>query len=140
MQRIKFSFNDRVLQRSFFVTKGLISHSHHFLNHFALRKWCQISSFHPQRYILSRFDNFMLAASKHPSMVANVAYIIRQSWQPIVVESLIPSNCSTTRVARMSAAIFLFVRFRFHSCRVVGHSFRAFCVILFFGGCSFGEI
>lgn len=38
--------------------------------------------------------------------------------QPIVVESLIPSNCPTTRVARMSAVIFLFVRFGFHSCRV----------------------
>lgn len=27
-----------MLQRSFFITKELISHSHHFLNHFTLRK------------------------------------------------------------------------------------------------------
>lgn len=52
--------------------------------------------------------------------------------QPIVVESLIPSNCPTTRV--WAQWFFYLSDLDFTRAEWVGHGFRAFCVILFFWG------
>lgn len=132
-----------MFQRSFFVTKGVNFIFSSFPESF--RATQTIPDFASYRFI--RNDTSFRVLTISCWRPVNIPPWWRMSHisfanhgQPIVVESLIPSNCSTTRVARMSAVIFLFVRFGFHSCRVVGHGFRAFCVILFFWGCSFGEI
>lgn len=83
----------------------------------------------------------MLAASKHPSMVANVAYIIRQSW---------PTDCrwifDTIKLPDNSSRSY--ERSDFSICQIwislvqsgLAMVFEHFALSYFFGGCSFGEI
>lgn len=135
MQGIKFSFDDQCSNDRSSTTKGVNFIFSSFPESF--RATQTIPDLASCRFIRNDTSFRVLTIScwrpvNIPSMMANVAYIIRQSWPTdcrwIFDTIKLPDNSS------MSAVIFLFVRFGFHSCRVVGHGFRAFCVILFFWG------